>query len=203
MYPRVPSSEDYVPYGHSMIASEIITHAKRHLDEMLLTLKPTATIEPIVVVDGPLGMKRVDLHDPDDEDFPETVRLIVPAFLVASEAVEVAILRFFNDDAVDVAGPKEVAVISHWHPVGQYRHSADLIRRTTQPPVLGHWKGRREAMFVGDTADGVRSGLEMVSRLCSSEHRAMQIRLDAIRDRASDSDIIPEVLDVLIGNRWI
>ena len=192
----------YATFGHVAMVSEVVTHAKRHLNERLLTLDPNGSVDPVVVADGPLGMKRVDLHSPEDDDFSETVRLVIPAFLVASEAVEVAVLRFFADDESD-HGPGEAAVISHWHPAGEFLHSAELLRRTTQPPVLGHWRDRQETAFTGDTADGVRRGLEMVGRLCTSEHRAMQIRLDTIRDRASDTSLIPEVLDVLIGNKWI
>lgn len=178
--------------------------AHRHLDDTLRRIAPDAEPTPFLVAGGPHGNHHVELHALTDEDFPETARTVVPAFIVLGEAVELALAAFVTRPEI-CGGEPECALIAHWGPRGRDLFTAAVIRRRSQPPVLGEWRAGPATADLGPVDEGVRSGLDMAYRMWESDADDLRERIDGIRSTLTteDTDVLPLTVDALSEWGWL
>lgn len=184
--------------------SHVSRIARRHLDDSLRALAPDALPTPFMVVAGPHGMQHLGLHCLADHDFAETAATVIPSFIVFSEAVEVALAAFTADPEVCGSNP-ECAFIAHWGPRSRDLLASAVLRRNTQPPVIGEWLPGPAWADLGPVDDGVRSGMEMAHRIWDSDADELRQRIDDIRSagKPTDDDVLPLTVDALREWGWL
>lgn len=188
-----------------------ISHLKKYLDESLLDLGPEMYIPPTIAADGPYGLKRISLFPPIVPDSERQRRQDIPAFLLVSDAEDAAVMMFSVRQVLDpLADPdtsaetSENITIFHWYPGGESVFSAPLLRRNGQPPVVGEWRLVGDFIGVsGSVNDGIRNGLSMLVRLKLPEHAGLRERIDSIRKRFADQDVLPVTVTALVEEGWL
>ncbi len=192
--------------------SRAVTHLKRLLDEILLVLPPDMIIPPYLVVDGPYGLKRVELVPPSDPDSTPRRLKTIPSAIVIAEAQETALMMFSSrspvasftdDDSNDESDTSLGVTIMQWTPEEKYSHVAPLILRKTQPPVVGAWSAEPSFAHFGPSFFAMDSGLDMVARLRLPENRPVRDRIDALRKLVVDEEIVDAVFNELCEVGWL
>lgn len=190
--------------------SRVVTHLKRYLDEMLLVLPSHVILPPTLSVDGPYGLKRVELAPASEPDATDRRLKSIPTTAVIAESEEAAVMMFSARSFVETCdgdpgpGAEETygVTILHWSEDGMYAHNAPLIRRRNQPPVVGAWTHGPTLVF-GPISTGVSAGIDMVSRLRLPENRDLRFRIDSLRKAFSDENVIDAVYTTLCEVGWL
>lgn len=191
--------------------SRAVIHLKRFLDDILLVLPPDMIIPPYLAVDGPYGLKRVELVPPSDPDSTPRRLKTIPAAIVIAEAQEAALMMFsshspvasFTDGGSSDEPTTLGVTIMQWTPEEKYSHVAPLILRKTQPPVVGVWSAEPSFAHFGPSFFAMDSGLDMVARLRLPENRPVRDRIDALRKLVVDEEIVDAVFAELCEVGWL
>lgn len=168
---------------------DLVATVKRALNEKLRNNTPDAVPEVILATSGRRGISGIRLDITDDPDGKLRAAAYIIAFIVATGADEVSFtaagwsapppttVEMLDVDPSEHPERTEVLFISRTSREGSEIHTAPIIRRSGQPPVIGLWERKDcELGLFGFYGDHIEEGFVMARALEEEKPDAMEVR---------------------------
>jgi hypothetical protein len=193
----------------------IIDHVKGCIDRQLTTLAPDADITPALVTVGKRGINTLLLGIPVDPTDHEELMKAVMAYLILTEAENTVFAATAWSVSATAGGTgvvpgsamslspgadrREVVMLTYASRDGHAAvHTAEVLRRTSQPPVIGFWSEREsEHGLTGTIGEAIEVGLRLAGDLILPESHRLRGYLDSLWETFDVPHIVKTVSDGL------
>lgn len=172
----------------------VLDHVKGRIDRQLTGMSPDGDIDPALITVGKRGLNTLCLGAPTEESLREELMKAVIAYLVVTEAETVVLAA-----GAQSPGRPEVILLAQASRDGATSvHTAEVIRRRNQPPVLGFWEGRESPHGLsGMLGEALEVGLGLAGSLSRPGSAGLRGYLDALWDQHDVPFLVKTVSDGL------